>query len=122
MRVLLLAVALLGLPCNRKSYGYGLFLRTAGLEFGLDVLPNRFFAVPLLQWHVKPPLPALWPEFPQTTAGAKRCSPTGRTLSPTGSSPCDGRHDLVRATYHPFRVGRIPTSWAWPHRPTRSGR
>src|SRR5450830_1504978 len=64
---LLLAVTLLGLPCNRKCNCYSLFLRTASLEFGLDVLPNRLFAVPLLQWHVKPPLRALWPECLRTT-------------------------------------------------------
>src|SRR5450756_1124890 len=69
---LLLAVALLGLPCHRKCNCYSLFLRTASLEFGLDVLPNRLFAVPLLQWHVKPPLRALWPEYLQTTAGVVR--------------------------------------------------
>src|SRR5450759_1611216 len=70
--VLLLAVTLLGLPCNRKCNCYGLFLRTASLEFGLDVLRNRLFAIPLLQWHVNPPLRALWPECLQTTAGGRR--------------------------------------------------
>src|SRR5664280_1496906 len=60
--VLLLAVALLGLPCNRKCNCYSLFLRTAGLKFGLDVLPNCLFSVSLLQWHVKHPLRAFWPE------------------------------------------------------------
>src|SRR5450759_3955584 len=84
---LLLAVALLGLPCHRKCNCYGLFLRTASLEFGLDVLPNRLFAIPLLQWHVKPPLQALWPECLQITAGARHRPSTGGMLSPTGSSP-----------------------------------
>src|SRR5450759_3196493 len=49
-----------------------LLLRTASLEFGLDFLPNRLLAIPLLQWHVKPPLRALWPECLQTTAGGRR--------------------------------------------------
>src|SRR5450830_397180 len=85
--ILLLAVTLLGLPCHRKCNCYGLFLRTASLEFGLDVLPNRLFAIPLLQWHVKPPLRAFWPECVQTTAGARHRPSTGGMLSPTGSSP-----------------------------------
>src|SRR5450756_461694 len=70
--VLLLPMTLLGLPCHRKCNCYGLFLRTASLEFGLDVFPNCLLAVPLLQWHIKPPLRALWPECLQTTAGVVR--------------------------------------------------
>jgi len=84
--VLLFPVALLGLPCNRKCNCYSLFLRTAGLEFGLDIFPNRFFAVPLLQWHVKPPLRALWSKCLQTTAGARRRPRATAVLQPAQPS------------------------------------
>src|SRR5450759_5169336 len=82
--VLLLPVALLDLPCHRKCNCYGLFLRTAGLEFGLDVFSNRLFAVPLLQWHVKPPLRALWPECLRTTT--ERLASSSRNCPAADSS------------------------------------
>jgi len=99
--VLLLPVALLGLPCNRKCNCYSLFLRTASLEFGLDIFPNRLLAVPLLQWHVKPPLRALWPECLQNTT--ERLASSSRNCRAAASS-------FFISMYICFAFGSVSTS------------